>query len=233
MDGSWHHLAIVGKNNSGTVVDVTVYVDGVAATNVAAGGVNSYDRNVITFTNGATANDGGDLQNFTVGSKTGGSSTNHYFAGELDELKTWTRALSGAELLAVATSCTQPSSTGLHRYMAFENNTDETAGGKTVADIGTGINGYSTGVCTALSAKNNVLNAALKIYPNPARNVVSIEKQASVNLKSVALYSILGNEVYKSTNTTSINVSNFAKGLYLLKIESNEGAVATKKIIVD
>ena len=54
-----------------------------------------------------------------------------------------------------------------------------------------------------------------------------------MNLKSVALYSILGQEVYKSTNTTSINVANFSKGLYLLKIESTEGATATKKLVVE
>ena len=86
---------------------------------------------------------------------------------------------------------------------------------------------------STLSTDKNVLANSFYIYPNPAKSIVNIESEASVNLKSVALYSILGQEVYRSANTKTIDIANFSKGLYLLKIESNDGAVATKKLVIE
>jgi hypothetical protein len=230
FDDTWHHIAVVGTTASGTTT-TKVYVDGVLDVEDAVG----YTR--PTTWDNATGNPG-NSNSFSVGGRANATVTNAKFGGQIDSFRTWTRTLSNAEILDIV-GCGQPSDlTGLHRYFEFEGDTSELVAGKTVEiwDLGGGETpAYTTGNCTAftLSSKENVLNATLNIYPNPARTIVTIEKQANVSLKSVALYSILGNEVYKSTNTKSINVSSFSKGLYLLKIESNEGAIATKKLIVE
>jgi hypothetical protein len=57
-------------------------------------------------------------------------------------------------------------------------------------------------------------------------------------VKNVKLIDVTGKAVYnksntQSINTQSINVSNFAKGLYILKIESKEGNVFSKKVIIN
>ena len=44
---------------------------------------------------------------------------------------------------------------------------------------------------------------------------------------------VTGKAVYNRSNSKTINVSNFAKGLYILKIESKEGNVFSKKVIIN
>ncbi|WOD42873.1 T9SS-dependent choice-of-anchor J family protein [Hwangdonia lutea] len=84
-----------------------------------------------------------------------------------------------------------------------------------------------------LSTKDNVLDQAFSIYPNPARETLNISRlDSSINIKSTKLLDITGKVVYKTDVAKSIDVSQFSPGLYLLKLESKEGGVLTKKIIL-
>lgn len=86
---------------------------------------------------------------------------------------------------------------------------------------------------TTLSSQDNVLASGLSVYPNPVSDVLNIKKLSNnVTFKNVVLYDIVGKVVYESNDTQSINVRDFAKGLYLLKIESQEGGVLNRKILV-
>ncbi|GGZ81758.1 hypothetical protein GCM10007028_19220 [Algibacter mikhailovii] len=86
---------------------------------------------------------------------------------------------------------------------------------------------------TTLSSQDNVLASGLSVYPNPVSDVLNIKKLSNnVTFKNVVLYDIVGKVVYESNDTQSIHVRDFAKGLYLLKIESQEGGVLNRKILV-
>ena len=91
-----------------------------------------------------------------------------------------------------------------------------------------------TGSTTILSTKDNVLAQGISVYPNPANSVININQtDNSIDIKNVSLVNILGQTVYSSASAKSINVSSFAKGLYILKIESKDGGTATTKVVVN
>ena len=81
--------------------------------------------------------------------------------------------------------------------------------------------------CGALSVDDFSLNT-VSIYPNPTTSVLNIKMDS--NLKSATIYSILGKKVLETTSN-NINTSNLNSGLYLIKIASENGSVATKKFM--
>ncbi|MBZ0327655.1 MAG: choice-of-anchor B family protein [Altibacter sp.] len=74
------------------------------------------------------------------------------------------------------------------------------------------------------------LESGLAIYPNPTSNVITISSK-HVNLSSVAIMDVLGKQVYTAntidSETTTIDISGFSKGMYFVKINNS----TTKKII--
>lgn len=71
----------------------------------------------------------------------------------------------------------------------------------------------------------------IKMYPNPVKNTLTIEANASIN--KVSIYNILGQEVLVSspkTNATTIQTSGLQKGVYVVKTDI-DGAISTSKII--
>ncbi|MDH2207037.1 MULTISPECIES: T9SS type A sorting domain-containing protein [Empedobacter] len=73
----------------------------------------------------------------------------------------------------------------------------------------------------------------LKIYPNPVKNILSIDSKSMV--KNVRIINMAGQEVYnKQLNKMNpqVNVSHLPKGVYIINIETTEGIV-TQKIIKD
>ncbi|MFB9058114.1 T9SS type A sorting domain-containing protein [Mariniflexile ostreae] len=85
-----------------------------------------------------------------------------------------------------------------------------------------------------LSVANNVLDSGITVFPNPVSNVLNFQlKSSDVQIKNVTLVNILGKSVYKSKNTNPISIKNFAKGIYILKMQSEDGKISNKKIIID
>lgn len=86
---------------------------------------------------------------------------------------------------------------------------------------------------TVLSTESNTkLNDALTVYPNPTNDYLNISLN-NISVKNVQLINITGKVIYKSNNAQPINVRNYAKGLYLLKVESSEGNLSTKKVVIN
>ncbi len=73
-------------------------------------------------------------------------------------------------------------------------------------------------------------NLKASIYPNPTSDTFTIEMDNEV--KSVEVFSLQGQKVLTSKNK-NVNVSELSKGMYLVRIEDVDNAVATKKIIVE
>ena len=74
------------------------------------------------------------------------------------------------------------------------------------------------------SAKNN-----LKVFPNPVGDVVNLTSNKEV--KSVTIYDLTGKKVKSTNDTKQINVSNLAKGTYILQAYYGNGGVENTKII--
>lgn len=68
------------------------------------------------------------------------------------------------------------------------------------------------------------------IYPNPVSNILNIFTEQQI--KTLTLYDILGNKVLSAVGSKQLDVSQYAKGLYILKIET-DGGQTTKKIVVE
>ncbi|MCB6030292.1 leucine-rich repeat domain-containing protein [Flavobacterium psychrophilum] len=81
-----------------------------------------------------------------------------------------------------------------------------------------------------LSNHSFAIESALKIYPNPASEILNIALQEGLQLEKVNFYNTLG-QLIKTTNHLEINVSSFAKGNYFVEVMTNQGK-ATKTIIV-
>ena len=87
-------------------------------------------------------------------------------------------------------------------------------------------NNTAVSLFTNKEFKTNNLNFSL--YPNPANSMLNIDIESEI--KSVEIYSLLGQKVL-SDNKKQINISNLSTGVYMLKVEDVNGAIATQKFV--
>jgi len=82
----------------------------------------------------------------------------------------------------------------------------------------------STGITDILKVSN------LKIYPNPANNNFFMECE---NCNTVKIYDMLGKEVLSQTfnGKTEINISHLSKGIYNVKVLSEDRVIGNSKIV--
>jgi len=86
-------------------------------------------------------------------------------------------------------------------------------------DITTGIN-------------ENGYNKSLKIYPNPASNRITVDCTILQNIK-ISIYNSIGKLILQrqlSNGKNEIDLSNFSKGIYIIKIENEQGIMQQKLI---
>ncbi|WP_299897363.1 S8/S53 family peptidase [uncultured Aquimarina sp.] len=63
-------------------------------------------------------------------------------------------------------------------------------------------------------------NDGVFLYPNPARDIITFELPNNVKIKSASIYTNTGQMVEKlENNVTSINISNLANGLYIVRYQ--------------
>lgn len=93
---------------------------------------------------------------------------------------------------------------------------------------------------TVLSKTEGVNDVAgqdgINIYPNPANQALHIQlKNANISVKNIQLYDQMGRRVYESKAVSGaqiqVPVSQFANGVYLLKLQTNKGEMQQKIII--
>lgn len=94
-----------------------------------------------------------------------------------------------------------------HSYVVISNMEDATSG---VEDIEEGL------------TETNV-----RIFPNPATDYINVEGN---NVKSIEIYSLAGALVTAEAGETTLNVSNLAKGTYLVKVTTIDGVKVEKMI---
>ena len=73
----------------------------------------------------------------------------------------------------------------------------------------------------------------MNIYPNPATANVKIDCK---NAKQISIVDYLGRTIYNNAvnyQLSTIDLKQFCKGVYIVKVISNRGAVTTGKLIVE
>lgn len=86
---------------------------------------------------------------------------------------------------------------------------------------------FTTGT---LGIENNNL-AEISLYPNPVVDVLNITLPSSVELQSATMHDLLGKQTQVSIGeNNTINMSQMAAGVYILKLETNQGTM-TQKVI--
>ena len=69
----------------------------------------------------------------------------------------------------------------------------------------------------------------MKIYPNPASEMIHIEGSEAVEIQ---VYNALGQVVKTVLGTNEIDLSGWVNGVYFLRITDAEGKVYTNKITI-
>ena len=67
------------------------------------------------------------------------------------------------------------------------------------------------------------------VYPNPVNETLFIESEATI--KSMSLFTILGQEVLNTEAASFISMKNLSKGIYFLKVNFEDGSSISKKIV--
>ncbi|MBC8490205.1 MAG: C10 family peptidase [Bacteroidetes bacterium] len=104
-----------------------------------------------------------------------------------------------------------------------------------------GNSGFSPYDCATTNDPTNIsdviLNKIIKIYPNPAKDILYIETTGSgLFIKNIEIFSGIGKSVYRSdfdntNNLIKIPLTNFHPGIYFIKTQTNNGII-TRKIII-
>ena len=71
---------------------------------------------------------------------------------------------------------------------------------------------------------------AIAVYPNPAKDVVYLK---GTDIQYVEVYNTLGMQILARNinDSESIDIADFAKGMYFLRITDNKGNISIKKFI--
>ncbi len=80
--------------------------------------------------------------------------------------------------------------------------------------------------CTTVNLTS--LNSSLNIYPNPATTTIFLN--SPVKIQAVNLYNLQG-QMLISSDENQIDVEHLARGIYILKVQTQDGTVHTRKII--
>ncbi len=110
-----------------------------------------------------------------------------------------------------------------------------TANGSYAVIIKSGSCSTDTSNCIVINSvgiKDNVANAAVHLYPNPNNGVFTLD----VNNESadVQIMDLLGNTIYSAKHTkgsVTLNLSDVASGVYLIKVNSNKVQTTNRLII--
>jgi hypothetical protein len=231
-DGNWHHIAATCNNGF-----KSLYVDGVL------------QGTQIVGTPLVTNND-----NVRIGSQIDSYSPIRAFHGDIDDVRIWNIAKTATEIDASKNCELQGNEAGLLAYYKFNqgNGAEDNISITTLTDAsgnannGTLTNFALTGTtsnflsgspivtgttCTTLNATNFEVANNIKMYPNPTNGIFTIETQ---EVSTVEVFDMIGKKVYSnklSVGSSTIDLSNYTNGIYLLTVTNQKGNSNSFKLI--
>ncbi|NNJ82185.1 MAG: DUF1028 domain-containing protein, partial [Flavobacteriaceae bacterium] len=85
-----------------------------------------------------------------------------------------------------------------------------------------------------LAVEDNQVKERLQLYPNPANDIIFIERQASLTIDSLEIFDVNGKKVSETISMDTsklqyeININNLQSGIYFLRVHSPEGNATLK-----
>jgi len=81
---------------------------------------------------------------------------------------------------------------------------------------------------------NDFVSSKFTIFPNPVTDIVTITNNENIGVEQIKVFDISGKTVkslrFNNENEVQLNLGDFASGMYLLHIKTNEGT-AVKKVV--
>ncbi len=123
-------------------------------------------------------------------------------------------------------------------------NTGNVTGAFSITYTTTDANGCSTSrtipsnivACRGIStSQSSIENNQLTVYPNPAKSFISLKVNKLTGAGSIVVTDLYGKQLKQqalSMGTNTIDVSNFAKGMYLVSVITESGK-QTQKVVVE
>ncbi len=82
---------------------------------------------------------------------------------------------------------------------------------------------------STLGINDYELSSKVKIYPNPATNIININSQISID--KIELFDLVGKKVLTTKQQIQLNIGHLQAGIYLLKVTTNQGQLV-KRIVL-
>lgn len=90
--------------------------------------------------------------------------------------------------------------------------------------------GTETTLCLTLGVNEVTEQQSVSIFPNPAQNFLIIQTQKIIN--EISVYNVLGEKVtIPQVSTNTLDVSNLAQGIYIIKVISDDDKTFSTKFI--
>jgi len=147
-----------------------------------------------------------------------------YFEGEIDEVTSFNRGLSTAEINQVMRLNVPATMVGLTGYWQMSNCDESNFFNPLnhIADSSDGVSCTISGIPDFTSTETITSNDYnIQLYPNPATDVVNIQCK-NIKAEYIAIYDVIGRMVYQTStfnsNTIAISVSDFSAGIYSITI---------------
>lgn len=81
---------------------------------------------------------------------------------------------------------------------------------------------YRTGTTGITGINEQTKKEILKVYPNPTNNFINVALIKPNEAFVIEIYSLLGQNILVTSKKTSIDISNFASGIYYLTVMQND-----------
>ncbi|MDD4848868.1 MAG: T9SS type A sorting domain-containing protein, partial [Bacteroidales bacterium] len=87
--------------------------------------------------------------------------------------------------------------------------------------------------CETIETSIEENNNAFQVSPNPANAKVTVEGE---NIESISIYNVLGQRVanikVEGSKSHNINTTAYESGVYMLRIVTTDGSVATQRVVI-